>query len=136
MLLSETRSVAAPEQGSSGPALSTAFCAFCKEFVSAFGLCETFEDIGIQAQELNVTVWVVPMQTQVLASDHSLDTLPRRPVDQSLCLRNRDVGDKKRVIYNMSIRTDKQPVVVRRPEGRLEKLYRTRCTRCDLVSRL
>lgn len=72
---------------------------------------------------------------QVLVADRPLSTLPLRPVDESLILRNRDIApDKKRMVYKLNVRTDKQPVVIRRSEGRLEKVYRTRCTRCDLVS--
>lgn len=65
--------------------------------------------------------------------DKVLKLLPQRPVDGSFVLRNRDSADGQnpRRVYRLNVRTDKVPVLMRRSTG-LEKVYRIRCTRCDL----
>ncbi|CAO1631118.1 unnamed protein product [Parajaminaea phylloscopi] len=74
-----------------------------------------------------------------LVCDRPLDSLPRRPLDGSYVLRCLDSPRddaagrpaKSKRTFKISARQGKQ-VMLKRPDGTLEKQYRFHCSRCDL----
>lgn len=67
-----------------------------------------------------------------LVCDQSLDELPKRPLDGARVMRCLDSPKgAKKTTFKLSARQGKQ-VMLRRPDGTLEKQHRFHCSRCDL----
>ncbi|KAK0554559.1 hypothetical protein OC846_002035 [Tilletia horrida] len=73
----------------------------------------------------------------VLVCDAELAALPRRPLDGSYVLRCLDSpkeeggGVRKARVFKISAK-QRDPVLLQRPDGTLERQYRFYCSRCEL----
>ena len=72
----------------------------------------------------------------------NIDTLARRPVDDSFVLRNiASDGQGAKHIYKLNAKSEKDAVFVQRKQDEggkpvYEKVWRKRCNRCDLFGEL
>ncbi|KAE8223497.1 hypothetical protein CF319_g3482 [Tilletia indica] len=88
-------------------------------------------------QQLSLQVYYCCCGEFVLVCDVALSELPRRPLDDSYVLRCLDSPRdeqgraRKARVFKISAK-QRDPVLLQRPDGSLERQYRFYCSRCEL----
>jgi hypothetical protein len=106
--------------------------------VSRYGRLHSRNDFSQLCVQEMTTAEASPIQTLYclcgefcVVLEKSLDALPRRPSDNAFVLRNKVANGKPKTTYRWNARPDKKPVLIKRDTG-IERIFRFRCTRCDL----